>query len=132
MIVLDASVVFAILSREDDHHDRAEFFFRSTFSDGYLAHSLTLAEILVGPIRARRETVALRALDGLGISEWAPGAGGAARLATLRAEASLKLPDCCVLDAAIETGSSLATFDQRLASAAAALGVRVAIHAPNS
>lgn len=126
MIVLDASIVIALLSNDNDHHNRAVSFFLSTFSEGYIAHPLTLAEILVGPIRARRETVALRALDGLGISEWSPGEGNAARLATLRAESSLKLPDCCVLDAAIETSSSLATFDQKLATTAAALGVRVA------
>ncbi|WP_269756507.1 hypothetical protein [Agromyces humatus] len=37
----------------------------------------------------------------------------------------MKLPDCCVLDAAVESGHPLATFDTQLADAAAALGVPV-------
>ncbi|GAB2528564.1 type II toxin-antitoxin system VapC family toxin [Paramicrobacterium agarici] len=128
MIVLDASVVIAVLTHDDQHHDQADSFFRATVSNGYLMHSLTLAEILVGPVRARRETLALRAIDGLGISEWSPGERSASRLATLRAETSLKLPDCCVLDAALETSSSLATFDEKIATAARALGVDVFSH----
>ncbi|WP_156401963.1 hypothetical protein [Agromyces sp. Soil535] len=49
--------------------------------------------------------------------------GGAARLARLRVETALKLPDCCVLDAAMSNGAAMATFDERLASAGASLGV---------
>ena len=47
-------------------------------------------------------------------------------LAKLRASTSLKLPDCCVLAAAIETGATLATFDATLAKAAPEHGVAVA------
>lgn len=82
------------------------------------------APILVGPLRAGREVHVLRMLADLQITEWIPGQGSAARLARLRVETSLKLPDCCVLVAAIATRSDLATFDEQLATAAASVGVR--------
>ncbi len=47
------------------------------------------------------------------------------RLAELRAKTGLKLPDCCVLDAAISNSASLATFDQTLAAAAVRHGISV-------
>lgn len=47
------------------------------------------------------------------------------RLARLRVNSRLKLPDCCVLSAAIATRSRIATFDGRLASAARELGLQV-------
>jgi len=39
-------------------------------------------------------------------------------LAVLRADTNLKLPDCCVLLAAEQTHGAVATFDDRLATAA--------------
>ena len=47
-------------------------------------------------------------------------------LAKLRAGTSLRLPDCCVLAAAMETGAALATFDATLAKVAAEHGITVA------
>lgn len=125
MIVLDASVVIAHFSMHDRHHAAATEFFRAHSDEDFAVHSLTLTEILVGPIRAGREGFALQQFAGLGITEWVPGTSGAARLARLRVETRLKLPDCCVLDAAIVTQSTLATADARLAAAAASIGVRV-------
>lgn len=57
----------------------------------FLVHTLTLTELLVGPLRAGRETYVLQQLEALAIAEWAP----------------------------------LATFDERLARAAAPTGVPV-------
>ncbi len=125
MIVLDASVVIAHFASHDAHQGAASAFFRSQTDTGFLVHSLTLTEILVGPIRAGREGFALKQLADLGIDEWAPGRGSAARLARLRVETGLKLPDCCVLDAAMVTRSALATCDAALARAAASVGVAV-------
>ena len=45
------------------------------------------------------------------------------RLAVLRVRTGLKLPDCCVLLAAQQTGGSLATVDERLARVANDIGV---------
>ena len=125
MIVLDASVVIAHLAASDAHHARATAFFREHPDAEFIVHNLTLTEILVGPTRVGRALEVTRALASLGIDEWAPPAGGAARLAQLRVDSGLKLPDCCVLDAAIETGSALATLDERLAGAARALRLTV-------
>lgn len=125
MIVLDASVVIAHFASHDAHHDVATGFFRENLDESFLAHSLTLTEILVGPLRAGREAFVLQQLDALGITEWMPPAGSAARLARLRVDIALTLPDCCVLDAAMETTSALATFDERLGRAAASMGVDV-------
>ena len=41
-----------------------------------------------------------------------------ARLAQLRAETGLQIPDYCVLDATLTMGAPLATLDQRLAALA--------------
>lgn len=47
------------------------------------------------------------------------------RLAGLRVDTGLKLPDCCVLDIALGNRATLATFDDRLAQAAGRCGVRI-------
>jgi predicted nucleic acid-binding protein len=47
------------------------------------------------------------------------------RLAELRVTTGLKLPDCCVLDAAISNSAAVATFDRALAAAAVRRGISV-------
>jgi hypothetical protein len=76
-------------------------------------------------MRVGREAFAVRQLDALGVVEWSPPPGSAARLARLRVDTALNLPDCCVLDAALMASASLATLDARLARAAASVGVQV-------
>ncbi|WP_395245516.1 type II toxin-antitoxin system VapC family toxin [Agromyces sp. MMS24-K17] len=125
MIVLDARVVIAQFSSHDAHHDRAVAFFRRHVSEDFSMHSLTLAEVLVAPARAGRGEAAEHAVASLGIREWAPPVGSAARLARIRVESGMKLPDCCVLDVALSQNARLATFDGALAIAARGLGVDV-------
>jgi PIN domain. len=125
VIVLDASVVIAHFASNDAHHDAATAFFREHVDEAFLVHPLTLTEILVGPLRAGRETFVLRQLDALGIAEWAPPGASAERLARIRVDTGLKLPDCCVLHAAVVTGAPLAAFDERLGRAAASIGAEV-------
>lgn len=127
MIVLDASVVIAQFASHDVHHRRATEFFLEHLDEDFLVHTLTLTEILVGPTRIGRGEFAEQQLKGLGASEWIPSSGGAARLARLRVDTGLKHPDGCVLDAAMATGSALATFDGQLARAAASVGVPVVV-----
>lgn len=62
-------------------------------------------------------------LDAAGVSVVAADAGEPLRLAELRISTGLKLPDCCVLDVALRTASSLATFDDALAAEARRRGV---------
>jgi predicted nucleic acid-binding protein len=126
VIVLDASVLIAHFDANDAHHERASEVLVSIADDHMGASSLTLAEVLVGPARAgclEQATAALRQLDirAVAISEDA-----SVRLATLRATTTLKLPDCCVLLAAeTSAAAGIATFDDRLASAAGKLGFTV-------
>jgi len=125
VIALDASVIIAHLSTRDAHHKRATDFFRATVDESYLMHSLTFTEVLIGPMRAGREALAIQALNDLRVNEWSPGPRSAARLAKLRVESGLKLPDCCVLDTALENDASLATFNARLSTVATEFGVHV-------
>ena len=125
MIVLDVSVVIAHLSSHDVHHEQATTFLRTYAHERFLVHPLTMTEILVGPIRVGRGEAAEHVLASLGIGDWMPPARSAARLARLRVESGLKLPDCCVLDAAMMANARLATFDERLARAATESGVEV-------
>jgi predicted nucleic acid-binding protein len=46
-------------------------------------------------------------------------------LAELRVRTGLKLPDCCVLDVALQHRAAVATFDDRLARVARDLGLDV-------
>jgi predicted nucleic acid-binding protein len=62
-------------------------------------------------------------LRGLAIAEVSLPPDAAPRLATLRAQTNLKLPDCCVLLAAEDSGAdTVLTFDAQLAAAARAAG----------
>ncbi|MGK0740666.1 type II toxin-antitoxin system VapC family toxin [Leucobacter sp. Z1108] len=123
-ITLDASVIIAHFNSRDAHHEAAGTLLASN-QGAFIMHSLTLAEVLVAPARGRRLTAALQALSHLGIEEWRPEPGRAGNLAELRTETGLKMPDACVLDAALCTGTALATFDDRLAAGARSCGVRV-------
>ncbi len=120
MIVLDASVLIAYLDAEDVHHAAAEALLAraAVEEDDVAANPLTLAEVLVAPVRKGRLDVTLAALRELEVHELAFPVDVAARLAGLRAETRLKMPDCCVLLTAEDEGRSVATFDERLAESA--------------
>jgi predicted nucleic acid-binding protein len=121
VIVLDASVLIAHLDRNDVHHELAAERLRAVSDQPLGASSITLAEVLVAPTRAGRLAAAQAALRMLGVDELPLPRDTAERLAALRVETSLKLPDCCVLLTARVTGGALLTFDERLAREAARL-----------
>lgn len=118
MIVLDASVLIAHLDGADPHHEKAESLLESTGGEALGASSITLAETLVSPARAGRLSDAEAALQLLGIEELPLGEQAPSRLALLRAEVGLKMPDCCVLLAAQDHAGGVASFDAGLLSAA--------------
>lgn len=122
MIIVDASVIIALLDARDAHHASAV----EVLGDlrGPLGTSaLTVAEVLVGPARAGRLAAARSALATLEIAAVPIDADAAPRLAELRAQSALKLPDCCVLLAAETTAATaLLTFDDRLRRVADELG----------
>lgn len=125
MTVFDASVVIALLKGDDTHHARALHVMDTAARGPMWIHSLTLAEVLVGPVQKGRGADERRDLEALGILPSTRDDDEALRLAALRVQTRLKLPDCCVLDAAQSNGAALVTFDLRLAAAAKGLGIEV-------
>jgi predicted nucleic acid-binding protein len=123
-IVLDAGVLIGHLDGNDPHHARAASLLRQSAGQTLQASAITLAETLVAPARAGRLADAEAALRRLGVQELALGENAPSRLAQLRADVGLKLPDCCVLLAAQEHAAAVASFDSGLVAAARKLGLR--------
>lgn len=90
------------------------------------ASTITLAETLVSPARTGRIADAEAALQQLGVAELSLGDNTSGRLAGLRAEIGLKMPDCYVLLAAQEHEGVVASFDTDLLEAASKLGIATA------
>lgn len=125
MIVLHASVLIAHLDATDSHHERADRLLAASGNEELAASVVTMAEVLVGPSRTGTVDRALAALEQLAVTPVPIERATPVRLALLRAETGLKLPDCCVLLAAEESGAAVATFDDRLAGAARSRGIRL-------
>lgn len=128
MIVLDASVLIAFLDGNDSRHGVAETLFVEAAGEDLGANPLTLAEVLVVPARNGSLEQARRALGDLEVTELAFPADTAVRLAQLRADTGLKMPDCCVLVTAEDTGATVASFDDRLNRSAEARSLTVLGH----
>jgi predicted nucleic acid-binding protein len=118
VIILDACVLIAHLDATDAHHERATAFLLAVADEPFGASPLSLAEVLVGPARSGKLDAATGALRALEIDAVALAPEAPVRLAVLRAATGLRLPDCCVLLTAEQTRGAVATFDERLASAA--------------
>jgi predicted nucleic acid-binding protein len=118
VITLDAATVIAHLHPDDAHHQAATTCLRDSADTEFVIHSLNLAEVLVGGVRAGRVDELLADLDSIGLRVADRPVDEPLRLARLRVATGLKLPDCCALDTAIATDSTLATFDEPLARAA--------------
>ena len=124
---LDASVLIALMNPHDAHHgDAVGVVRRAAITGELVAHPMTIAESAVGAADYGKLQEMRRAFVRLGLAA-APSDGEEPwRLAELRASTRLPLPDCCVLDVALETHGTLATFDTRLAAVARARGVTLA------
>jgi predicted nucleic acid-binding protein len=124
VIVIDASVLIAHLDERDASHARAGDALLGAADRRLGCSPITLAEVLVGPARRERLAAARAAVADLEIEEIPLGDDAPARLATLRAESGLKLPDCCVLLAAQDAAAdAVLTFDDALAREAERLGL---------
>lgn len=115
MIVADANVVIAAITPGHVHHADAVDILREHGRDGIVLHSLTLAEILVGPARTGAEHEARAALEAAGIGLAPEGEPTPEALARVRATVSVTMPDACVLALAELLRTPMATFDRRLA-----------------
>ena len=102
-----------------ERYDRAFEPRRSASSGGYrdlvgqrhagqmLVHTITLAEVLVGGVRVGQGASMRDDLRAAGIATAPHDDGESLRLAELRASSGLKMPDCCVLDVAMQHQASL-------------------------
>lgn len=125
MIALDASVLIAHLTPRDVHHAAATGILLNASPGAMVVHPLTLAEVLVGGVRVGLGEAMRDDLHAAGIGVASRDAGEPLRLAELRVSSGLRLPDCCVLDVALDHRADLATFDDSLAKAARKRGVVV-------
>jgi predicted nucleic acid-binding protein len=121
MIVLDSSVLISFLEAGHPHAEAALGIMDT--EEELVLHPLAVAECAVGAIRNGMEGEFRATLSRVGIVTWHPDDEHSYRVARLRAAGKLKLPDCCMLDAASHLGADLATFDQALAEAADTHGV---------
>jgi predicted nucleic acid-binding protein len=125
VIVADANVIIAASTPDHIHHGRARAILLEHGASGVVLHSLTMAEVLVGPARSGQQEAAHAAFEAAGVrcsstTDPAPGT-----LARVRATAAVKMPDACVLATAEHVRAPLATFDARLAREAEARGTVV-------
>jgi predicted nucleic acid-binding protein len=125
VIVLDASVLIGLLDANDGFHEASGYLLSEALGEEMGANQLTLAEVLVVPAREGRVDAILGDLDDLEVAELGFPPNTPTRLAELRSVTGLKMPDCCVLLSAQDIGGTVATFDDRLRSAAVKLGLRV-------
>jgi predicted nucleic acid-binding protein len=110
----------------DRHHADAQSMLEANSQEPLGASPITLAETLVSPTRAGRLADAQTALQLLGVDELTLGENAPGRLAQLRTDTGLKMPDCCVLLAAQDHDARVATFDTGLLKAAHMLGLATA------
>lgn len=125
MIILDASVLIAHFNGRDPHHEAAVGLLQAHATELLGASQISLAETLVAPARAGRLEDAQEALERLSVRELPFGHDASPRLAGLRAETGLKMPDCCVLLTAEDHDGGIASFDQSLCERARGLGIPV-------
>lgn len=123
MMIVDANVLIAHIESTDANNKRAIELLRAAGLKGLAISSVTLGEVLVRPIRSGCLNETLAELRKLHLNEVGLGKYAAIRLALLRAETNLKMPDCCVLLAAEDgDATGILTLDDRLRASATKLG----------
>lgn len=121
LTVLDASILLAHFDDSDIHAQDARTILSA--AEDLAASTLTLAQTLVGATAAGRLDEQAQAIADLQIREVPLAQSAASALARLRVQTGLRLPDCCVLHAAMVTGAgAVATRDERLRQVAHAHG----------
>lgn len=116
-LILDASVLIALLDRADPHHARAveEVEAADQSGDSLLAPASAYSEALVAFARESRIDDARGAIVAMGIEVAPLDAATAEQAAALRARHDrLRLPDAMVLAASQQLGGRLLSYDRRL------------------
>lgn len=122
-IVIDASVLIALINSEDPHHDWAVTFFTETVAAELVMSALSLAEALVHPERAGKTSEFLQSISGLDLDIAEITRETALQLASVRAASGLKMPDAAVLQLALARGAGVSTLDAQLAHQSRAHGL---------
>lgn len=125
MIVLDANVLIGHFESTDAHHTAATDLLLTHAAEPLVASVITLAEVYAGAARAGQSDHLERSLAQLQVTALELPADSARRLGELRTLTNLRMPDCCVIFAAERHGAAIATFDEKLATRAAGLGIGV-------
>ena len=99
--------------------------FRDTASFELQMSALTQAEVLVHPARAGKLEKFLTLVRQLGLEITPIEEVDASRLASIRSNTNLKMPDAVVLHQALKVNGSIATTDNKLARVAKAKGLGV-------
>lgn len=123
--VFDASALIALFSEADSHHSWALKAFGETAEYHYQITALTLAEVLVHPIRSGKEKLFLENLKSLEMEVTAIDMGSALELARLRSETGLRMPDAVVLNQCNQANGALVTADSMLATRSREIGIEV-------
>jgi predicted nucleic acid-binding protein len=116
-LILDASVLIALLDTADAHHERSIEHVEAADRDGrrLLLPASAYSETLVAFARAGRIDDARQAIASMGIAVTPLSETIAERAAELRAQHSrLRLPDAIVLATAQERRGELLSYDRRL------------------
>jgi predicted nucleic acid-binding protein len=116
-LILDASVLIALLDTADTHHKRAIDDVEAADQEGrqLLLPASAYSETLVAFARARRLDEARQAITGMGVTVVSLTDTIAERAAQLRARHDrLRLPDAIVLATAQELAGSVLSYDRRL------------------
>ena len=116
-LILDASVLIALLDRADPHYARAVEEVEAADQDGddLVAPASAYSEALVAFARESRVDDARRAVIAMGIEVAPLDAGTAEQAAALRARhGRLRLPDAMVLATSRQLGGRMLSYDQRL------------------
>lgn len=116
-LILDASVLIALLDRADPHYARAVEEVEAADHDGedLVAPASAYSEALVAFARRSRVSDAREALVAMGIEVAPLDAATAGEAAALRARHDgLRLPDAMVLATSHELGGRMLSYDQRL------------------
>lgn len=122
-VVLDASVLIALVNGDDAHHEWAVSFLLETVEEELCISALSLAEALVYPTRAGRAADFHESISGLDLDVAEFSAANATALAEVRVKSGLKMPDAAVLHLALDRSAGLATVDTQLAAQARAHGI---------
>jgi predicted nucleic acid-binding protein len=125
IVVLDASALIALFSDTDPYHEWALRMFADTMGWDLQMTALNLAEAMVHPFRSERLDQFTKAISGLGIEVTSVDSSDSPRLAQIRADTNLRMPEALVLNQAMKVGGAITTTDNELARIAASLSVGV-------